>query len=890
MNSGQIIKRTVPVLIIILLIVGAAILGSVLRREKDLPTITDEDGIYLTISDGSRSYNITKKYMYEELKSNVGLKSLLDLIDKHLLESTKKDGVSYLDLVTEEQIDDEIDKAALKKDKEDYTEEELDEAYEEYFNNLFISMGLRTEAEVRDVHRMEIAKKLYATEILKEEIKLADDKAAEDEDADPYFTDTKIDAKYKEQYKTGYWAIIIPFKTEAEAKHALQQVGLKLDEDSKSGKYADLVHIEEDEEGNVVKATNREISEAFIEMYNTFYARYSSTYPNDLLTLKEDVHYRITEEGDLVFNTVIEEDEEMNKLYFKNEEVVLIEKQLENALQGMNYYLKDATKNTWYTAEPRNYDSKLFVYILKIQEVAQPELQEVREKIVEELTEAEVTDLYINKKMALLRESKEIVFFDTALEKSYMTQLESFDIDFKKNKTSDTSLIMKMNDFEVKPDELFKEMDRHYGSSLVASETNYLRFLNSLDLNPIYDYYTPNIKLSERILDKDKWEEIRKSTISEKNIFLSGGYQQFPPTYGWKNFLKDYHGVSDVEELMFSILYRKLRTDYASGLLDIEELTETSEQWLEIVDYMQKMVDDYFMVNGIQVMVSVKDIDGNYVPVEDWSDLQKDYAEELYSDIWEYIENEAGDYDTKLNKLITKFNHAPRFLASLAQDLSVQPELEDNPYVFEEEGSYYIPLSKYKSAGLNLEFLRISTLSNTTDATDTTPEALIDAAKEVFNSLPEGSNEEVRYGYNFGSGVDKYLVSKTGYHVYINTSIVDLAKWNYEDDEDTKFVLPTLLMIQTNQKDNASEVLFDEEGNPTEIKYTAAMKTAITKYFNPIKTEITGSTNVLVKLYQEMLDMSFDFKVNNYSNEDFNSFLGKLIEVYAEDLKYTKAE
>lgn len=887
MNSSQVLKRTIPVLIVILLVVGIAVIASVLNRDKLVPSITDEEGVYLTINEDGRSYSITKKFVYDELKNNVGLSTLLTELDKRLLKSETKDNSNYFDFVTEEEIDEAIDEAALG-DKEDLTEEEKEELREEYYRTLYVSSGLRTVDEVRDFHRLQIARRAYATDQLHTEIELVDKAAEEDPDLDPFFTEEMYENRYKTDYLNSYWAIIIPFESKQEATYALEQVGLMVDEDSKSGNFANLVKIPEDDEEEV-ETTPTDIALAFIEMYNTFYSRFVADYPNNTKTLIEGVHYEIDEEGKLTFNTTLQEDESLNRLFHRNEDVKNINAQVENFLKGMLTYSVSTTSNKWYTAEPRSYDNKLYVYMLKINSVAPPALSSVRDEIFEKLFEEELSDQYINKKMIELREKHGLEIFDPELEKTYVDYVEGFDLTFTTTKGEDEKVIAKVREFEITADELFALMDKYYGLSVVASEVNYLRFLNSQELNNIYDYYTPNLKVSERILDKDKWEEIRQATVTEKHRFIAGQVPNYPPTYGWKNFLRDYYGVETVEELMFTLLYTKLRSDYASNLLVVKDLTEDSEVWQDIVELMQKQVDEYFSVTGLQVMITVKDEEGNLVPQENWTDLQKDSAEELYEEIWNYIETETGDYDTKLNKLVNSFKDAPRLLASLDQTVAAQPELEDNPYVLEEEGLYRIEVSRYKTLGLNVEYQRISSLTNTTTPTDTLPEKLKEIAKEIYDSLPAGSTEEVRYGYSIGTGVTEYLISEKGYHVYINSSTVEPATWSYKDDEE-KHVLPTLDMVRTLAIDNASDKLIDKDGEKTDIDFTQAMKSAVSKYFNPVRDEITGNENVLIQLYKEMQAMDLDFKLQNYSEEEFNNFLDKVIEIYEENLTYISVE
>lgn len=887
MNSSQVLKRTLPVFVVLLLIVGVTIVLASINKEKVMPSITDEDGIYLSITDEGRTYSITKKFVYNELKQNVGLNVLLNKIDKELLKNEKKDGVSYWDKVTDEEIEKEIEKAAFGEEK-DLSEEKKEELLEEYYRTLYVSSGLRTETEVKDYHRLQIAKKLYATDKLREEIELADKNAKEDPKLDPYFTDEDYENRYKNDYLNSYWAIIIPFESKQEAEYALKQVGLTVDEDSKSGNFANLIKIKKNDDEP--EATPKDIALAFIEMYNTFYSRFVDDYPNNTKTLIEGVHYEFNDEGELIFKTTYsEEDETLNKLFYRNEDVKNINAQVENFLKGMLTYSPTSTSNKWYTAEPRAYDNKLYVYMLKINSIAPPALEDVKNEIFDKLFEEELTDEYIIKKMIELRELRNLKIFDVNLEKEYVKLVEGYDLTFKTTKDEDAKLIAKLNGIEVSADELFKTMDKYYGLSVVASELNYLRFLNSPTLNKTYDYYTPNLKISERILDKEKWEQIRTATVNEKHRFIAGEISGYPSTYGWKNFLRDYYGVESVEELMFTLLYTKLRSDYASNLLVVKDLTEDSEQWKDIVKMMQKQLDDYFSVTGLQVMITVRDQNGKLVPEEDWTTLQKNAAKELYGDIWKYIESESGDYDTKLNKLVTKFKDAPRYLASLPQDLASQPELTDNPYVLEESGLYRIELSKYKTLGLSIEYQRISSLSNTTTATDTIPEKLKEIAKEIYKSLPAGSTEEVRYGYTIGSDEYEYLISEKGYHLYINTSTIGPTTWSYKGETE-KHVLPTLDMVRTIAIDNASDKLIDQNGEKTEIDLTQEMKSAVSKYFDPVKNELTGSTNVLIQLYRYMQAMDLDLKVDHYELSELITFLDKVIEIYEENLRYIRIE
>ena len=50
MNSSTAIKRTLPIIVIILIIIAVAVSCTVLSKDKPIPKINDEDGIYLELT------------------------------------------------------------------------------------------------------------------------------------------------------------------------------------------------------------------------------------------------------------------------------------------------------------------------------------------------------------------------------------------------------------------------------------------------------------------------------------------------------------------------------------------------------------------------------------------------------------------------------------------------------------------------------------------------------------------------------------------------------------------------------------------------------------------------------------------------------------------------
>lgn len=907
MNSSQVLKKTAPVLIFILIIIGAAVLVSSLRKDKAVPTIPNEESAYLLVNEGGRTYKITNKYVYDELKSSVGLTSLLDIVDRHLLSKQTK---NYLEIVTDDEIDEAIEKAIFPNGKEKLTEEEIAKEIKEYNDSMYISNGLRTEAEIRDYHRLVIAKKLYASDQLTDQIKTADDNASKDSKLKPYFTNEDYETYYKANYLHGYWTILVPFKTKAEADLMLEQHGIKLHVKDGSSDFDRWV---KEVDGEEVTLTAEEVAKIFISMYNSVYARYLNNYPVERNTLKEDVHYKV-EDGKIVFNVEISEDnEDLNLLYYTNKRIVEFDKEIEDFVKkSMDSYKADEplpSSRSWYTPKPREIKgASSYVYVLKIKEKSAPNLESVRDEIYNELFKKELTTTYINKEIIKLRESNKFTILDAQLEKQYIQTLKSYDFTHKATKESSKDVVAKLSDKDITAEDLFKVMDKNFAITLVSNEINYQRFLNNPELNKIYDYYSKDLSVNKRILDKKKWNEVRDSARLEKQYFIAGAYSQygFPASYGWNNFMRDYHGVNNIEGLLYSLLYSKLRGEYAQGLGDISKAKEDDELWENIKNAMQKEVDEYFSVTAIQVLISVVDKDGNKLPQEKWTETQKQYAKELYNGIWKYIEGEPEEYKVKLGKLVTMYNEAPFFLAgkdqvtpTIASEGS-QPLLKDNNYVIQDlvNSSYYIEASKFKSAGLSIEFNDLGTFNHHTEDDPHITDEIKKVAKEIWDNDPnKPSNDEVRYGYTFGDENYEYLVTDQGYHLYINTSTQAISKWKYEYDEDYtgekiegEFVLPTLQMIQTLLEDSSAKFLLDENGEETKIKFTTEMKSAISTHFTPIKTELTGSTNLLVNLYKQIKVLDIELMTTNYTKEIFDEYLDKVIKKYEENLTYFTVE
>ncbi len=292
MSLSAVLKKTLPVLIaLVVILIIAGIVTGVNGKEKTNPKISDSDKIYLSLEEDGLTYSITRGEIYEELKLSVGASSLITKTNKLILSLEKNsEGVSYIEAVTAEAVNEEIEKAVFGEEKDDFTDEEKEEMIEDYLDSMFKSYGYKAdslEADViKDHYRLELAKKAYAKDQLIKTIAEYNQKAEADEDMDPYYDEDEINDYYSDNYYKQYWGIIVPFGTKAEAEHALQQLGVTIDTVKDAWCHVEYVETEAGsgiyEEKVGATLTPSEVVETFIKLYNLVYGYTNSG--NDVLT------------------------------------------------------------------------------------------------------------------------------------------------------------------------------------------------------------------------------------------------------------------------------------------------------------------------------------------------------------------------------------------------------------------------------------------------------------------------------------------------------------------------------------------------------------------------------------------------------------------------------
>lgn len=621
MTSKSILKRTLPLIIVLAVIILVAVSCTILSHDKSVPTITSPDGEYLSTTENGVALKVENSKIYSTLKTSYGSTTLLNRVDTTLLKSTSitvdDKTTTAWDEVTATEIQDAIDSAASATD---LTGDEYDKAIATYKDTMFKNYGLTTDEELNDYHHLTLAKKVYARAQLEIEIAAADKAAADDSTLDPYFTTTDYENQYATDYTASYWVMVVPFTSATEATNALAQVNVEISSDTVTGAdgnktvYSNVWRYIKDsgthKAGDIL--TTAEIIATFISLYNTRYSYLNTDYPTTTEILN-NANYTLAADGTYSFNTTVVKDADgavdstadANRFYYTD-----------SALSSFNSTARSYVKNTmttydatveavkttsatstdgsgneittttyststlkWYTPSIKSYESgSLQVLMLKLGEIEPDALYTnesdgtynatVKSALYETLCEADLTTTYIATKMAELRQDANLVIYDETLESSYLTSIADYKLDVKATKKESSTLIASFTSsgatVDYSADDFFKELDKGHGIAAAISELDYVRSLSSSS-NTVFDYqaWLSGSKEKACVKDAKKWATYKEEVVTSKENFAAGSYSSYgySADYGWKNFMRDVYGVNSEFELAIYFLYSDITSD-----------------------------------------------------------------------------------------------------------------------------------------------------------------------------------------------------------------------------------------------------------------------------------------------------------------------------------------
>ena len=1030
MKGSTILKKVLPIVIAILVVIGIAITVTAVKKSKGkVSELTGKNDVYLSISETvsgkEYTYSITKDELYTELFDSIGLSTAITMANIDILKDKKNDdGVSIWDSVTDEEIREAISEACYGEDVDvaTLTDDEKADLEATFLRTMYIGYGydasnMYTE-DILNHYRLVLAKKAYA--------KYALDKAISEADSDdPYFSDDDIEDYYDDNYDSSFYGILVPFTSSSNVSLALQQQGVI---NSSYWKHVTLEKNDDTQAYSTVTGdalSTFEIIDTVIKLYNLVHPNHmlvegTATYNNEtgsydvsegadyaivsfsesyseaktaiealevvktegydkdtvlalIATAQEKVNAltsdsttSLIEKLQLLSSLVSGEDVESSAnpetlydeiiealaqyaykayvfnlnnvdspLYFDYTSLYEYDSNLPSKFSSnyANYVPFESLNNAsslWYTKSSLTSNSVYYVFV-KLAELDSLELADVRDEIIAKLTEEELTDTFVETKMAELREEYNIRFFNSDLDDAYIENASGYGVDHKANKKHSKTAVFKTDLKDYSADDLFEYMEKTSGISTAISEIAYQRLLN----NPLFNTYK-DMTTGKWIGDEGK--ELKESIVNQvenqRLYFLSGTYSSYgysPQTMTWEEFLYQLNGVKDEYELAEMILYSSIASDYISKAIDFAQTDGegvdtklamsyadalNSATWALIKTRMEGIIEDYFSCYGEHLLVSVYEnvkasVDGDS-PVDptdttadvQWTDEQKQLAKELLNEVQEYLLTASGTYSSKLDAVVTAFNAAPYAVKDDEDNYVNVCDSDGNLYKYYLElGDIKIDLAKYKSAGLYLRHESLESFG----AGDMV-EQFENAAKEIWAAdMEKGLTDNITIYQN--SDGDYCIETQFGYHLYVNLGsdtittheqvVVD-ANGN-PTDETVDATLPSLYEIRAYLLHVALEALDDSEfssddkatfetlDEELEEILTTDVTTAISSYYTVIASEITGnyfSAILQQKEVKALLD-SATLNSTQFNTADIVKFMNASFEnVYESNLSY----
>ncbi|QWB99670.1 hypothetical protein KHQ88_05765 [Mycoplasmatota bacterium] len=431
-------KKVIIVFSVILVIaVGAIILGLAVGNTR-IPTVENGNEIVYEKVDenGDVIYTITKQELYEEMKRNNGINQLLSLIDEKFLES-------YLNDITQDEIDDKLELLKYQTNDQDviagYDQETLDD-FDENFRRSMILSGYHNGQE-EDYAKLLIAREKFVT-----------DKIVENED----ITQNDVAEYFLNDYFEDIKAIRLRFLSKTDAINVLNKFGIG-SVDGKLGLYIGYAFNDED-----LLDSNDDIVEAIITVDPYYFDE-----DDNILDINEDTIYELNEgiytdeddntysiddsgnlvdedneiviENALIFDTFAEAEshKEANTTYFtvdRNEDEDIVE--VYN-LDGDLVYKVDG--NTIYDTEDNDITSTSNL-VLNKEYFPIEDVKEFTENNTSELTDDEVLTYYIKMYNYLYGEYRDELTDSASLEDLLALDNDYLDFTFEDVKENNATL------------------------------------------------------------------------------------------------------------------------------------------------------------------------------------------------------------------------------------------------------------------------------------------------------------------------------------------------------------------------------------------------------------------------------------------------------------------
>lgn len=648
----------IGILFFIALVAGGTVLYFTLGNKdvddkesaEKLPTQKEKDKFFTV---GNYSYSVEE--IQKKVSSRFGLDYLLETVDKNLLADV---------IYSEEEFETIMGRYIFGEDFENLTEDEKWQ-YEQEFNTELKFLGLQTDEQVAEFIDLICKRAVFGRELFGQWIL----------DNRDFFTEEQYQEAYNELYSETATLIILDFASIEQGSMVFEEMGIQIGSDKK---FYDLIN------GRYVEQPR--LAEAFITHYNGLNARrlneyeiinswcYSETrewiggnYINYLKIDSDELQYLETEK--IKFNYTKEE----LKDYYGSSVANLVFNKLTVADEENDYMNSFSFQRC---------DDGSYLFIYKIDQTLNPEYEFLAEEDNENKVPLEVfrevanymyDDIYYGDLEELMlyfnRRNHGFKISDNFLNTSYTGEVKRlFETSLKCISYEEYIEIPKLNSqknmftysydnqiFEISNEEYYNGLLENYGNIIYRNILESYTILTS-SKNNIYDPYNNMVydqkaykKLKESI-DEDAVKHGYAQSVAEfKYLFDNNAFSKygFDTSYGWKNFLTDYLGVIDENELIGQLLLEKVKERY---LLDYYNYDF-------IIEEMNRLDQLYYNMEVITLYVTTTT--SKYNPNNDFTSEQYVAAKELLKKLESIFVYYSGpDSVERIEGLVEEFNNA----------------------------------------------------------------------------------------------------------------------------------------------------------------------------------------------------------------------------------------
>ncbi len=738
--------------------------------------------------------------------------------------------------------------------------------------------------ELKNVYYLSLAKELLAYSVLEDDINEAyENRDTDNEDDLGYFTKSEYINKFKSDFanQSDLNLILIRFSTEDEFNSTLRSFGLSVYDKklvyipypSDVTTFSEYCDYYDDLSSTELKDVHQDlntlaIAKIYIQIYNYLYGGYRDYLYDesyvDYFNNVEDL-IKITIDIRDKSQTVEDEETELNKIRDElanhsaqyDVDSIYTREEIDNISESFSTYLYETLclpfkaevddDSLCYSTSTQSYNSAYWIAFKFSQgddkydaiydkstldddlydSIAADE--ELKLSIEELLKQDKLVDTKISSALEERTSEVELKLFDEALEISYAKDNTDYSKTYGKAPNKNVIATLK---YDKKTWNLNIVEDNTDENALSGGVYDILE--RQTGVTTAIDILSKKVvKQTNAYAETEKDIQNYKDTIEyvlaafTNDYYSSSGYSA---SLGKYNFMMLYFHSVDINYIVNEI-YRvngaaaKILTNYNSDIL--LNFFKT---------YSDNIYNNYFSISGQRFVVYLDaNDDGEKDDVSEWTEAQKNLAQELIYKVYNEVASTTGAHSDALSTIVTEINESAR------------AKFENNPIAPENKWA------EYRKAGLNVELEDVEATNDTTSLDFALKQRLLD----IYNSPKFAINNTTptEYMEDLQDSETEILQTKDGYNLLLITSADFQTSAEFKEEDDKLGVFKNLSVYYNEEYHNIGDIYNDGKlltveqirlyvleyiTNSTSNLTPSAISSAIESFLAPVVTRYTS--------------------------------------------------